>query len=301
MTNSEPARPEWRALEYVHRVAEAEVALVSPQRDWNHIAATRFWLGQVDVRLPPLGVPAFGINYGPDMRLERTLHGRRVTGCGAAGYLSLLPPDAETRWVFDKPGDIVLVCLNRQLFDEAIEEGSGRPASSVEIVPQFVIRDLVLERIAHLLLKEIAEPSSSGLLRIEQMAQDLAAHLLSAHSSSHRAHVDRPHTLAPSRFKRAEEFILENLDAELSLRDIARSAGMSLFHFAKAFKQASGQSPHRYVKEQRLRRARTLLHDKRLTIAQVAEAVGLSHSYFTAEFREHMGMTPTKFRDVLQA
>jgi AraC family transcriptional regulator len=258
-------------------------------------------MGKVDVSLPALGVPAFGINYGPDMHLERTLNGRRVSGCGRAGYLSLLPPDADTRWVFDRPGDVVLVFLNRQLFNETIEDCTGRAASSVEVIPQFVIRDLVLERIAHELLGEIAEPRPCGRLRIEQLAQDLASHLICAHSSLQQAHRDRRHTLAPGRLKRAEEFIHANLASELTLQDIADAAGMSLYHFAKAFKQTRGQSPYRYVKEQRLREARTLLHDHSLTISQVAAAVGFSHSHFTSEFRAHMGMTPTRFRDVLRA
>jgi AraC-like DNA-binding protein len=55
------------------------------------------------------------------------------------------------------------------------------------------------------------------------------------------------------------------------------------------------------VKELRLREARTLLHDARLSISQVAKAVGFSHSYFTMEFSKHLGMTPRQFRDVLHS
>ena len=84
------------------------------------------------------------------------------------------------------------------------------------------------------------------------------------------------------------------------MQDIANAAGMSLFHFAKAFKQATGQSPYQYVKEQRLRHARALLHGS-MSIGEVAKAVGFSHSYFTAAFARRMGMTPSKFRDVLHS
>ena len=302
MKDDEPARPEWAALQVVHELAGAEVVLVSPDNDWDVVAATRFRLRNIDVTLPALGVPAFGINYGPDMQLERTLHGKKVSGCGAAGHLSLLPPDAGTRWVFDKPGDIVLVLLNRQLLNQAIEERTNRDAKSVDIVPQFVIRDLVLERIAHQLLKEISEPSPGSGLFTETAAQELAAHLIGTHSNlDHLQQGTRPHTIAPTKLKRAEEFILSNLAIDVSLQDIANAAGMSLFHFAKAFKQATGQSPYHYVKEQRLRHARSLLHDASMSIGQVAKAVGFSHSYFTAVFARHMGMTPSKFRDVLHS
>lgn len=298
--DEQPARPEWAALETVHQRADAQIALVSPQKDWDLLAATRFRCGNTDVSLPALGVPAFGVNYGPDMQLERTLHGRTVSGCGLAGHLSLLPPDADTRWVFDKPGDVVLVFLNRGLFERAITE-SGRDPRSVEIVPQFVIRDLVLERIAHQLLWEIVNPAPDGRARTETLAQELVAHLLAEHVNLEQRPAQGPYTMAPSRLKRAEEFVQANLETELTLEEIAGAVGMSLFHFAKSFKRTTGLTPHRYVHEQRLRQARALLHDASLSIGEVAQAVGFSHSYFTSAFRARMGMTPTTFRDVLRS
>src|SRR5262249_43171902 len=105
--------------------------------------------------------------------------------------------------------------------------------------------------------------------------------------------------IAPNRLKRAEEYMRSRLDGEPSLVEIASAAGMSLFHFAKAFKQQTGQSPHQYLTAQRLLRARTLLHARRVAIGQIARSVGLSHAHFTAVFTRHLGMTPTKFRDVL--
>jgi AraC family transcriptional regulator len=301
MSDEAPARPEWAALQHVHKVANAEVALISPKNDWDNVAVTRFRFANVDVDLQALGVPAFGVNYGPDMQLERTLHGRKVSGCGKAGHLSVLPPDADTRWVFDKPGDVVLVFLNRTLFGRAIEESIDRDPASIEIIPQFIIRDLVLERAAHELLREISESRPGGRLRIEGIAQKLAEHLIKVHSNSSRkpGRERKPYIMAPGKLKRVEEFISSKLETDLSLQDLANAAGMSLFHFAKAFKLATGLSPYKYVKEQRLRLARTLLHDDRLSISQIASAVGLSPSHFTAEFKDEMGMTPRKFREVL--
>jgi AraC family transcriptional regulator len=299
MTDREPARPERMALRTVHRAADAQVLLASPQSSWGSVAATRFRMGKVDVTLPGLGVPAYGVNYGQRMQLRRTLNGRTLDATAVAGHLSLVPPGDETRWMFDEPGDVALVFLNGRVFRRAIEEGADLDPRSVEITPKFVIRDLTLERIAHRLLKEITEPGPASHLLTEELAQELAAHLIAVHSNRPRA--GRSHTMAPSRLKRAEEFMLSNLGKELSLLDIADAAGMSLFHFAKAFKRATGQAPHQYLTAQRLLRARALLHDTRLTISEIAGSIGLSHSHFTAVFGRQMGMTPTKFRDVLGA
>jgi AraC family transcriptional regulator len=217
------------------------------------------------------------------------------------GHLAVLPPDADTRWVFDKAGDVVLVYLSPKLFDRAIEEGADRDARSVEIVPQFLIRDLVLERIAHQLLKEIAEPHPDACICAETLAQELAVHLIEVHSNLAPLPANRPHTMAPQKLKRAEDFIRANLGSEMRLQDMADAAQMSLFHFAKSFKQATGHSPHQYLRVQRLCQARALLHDATLSIGEIAKVVGFTHSYFTAVFTRHMGMTPSQFRDVLRS
>ena len=60
MPNSAAARPEWAALQQVHKAANAEVALISPREDWDNVAATRFRFENVDVNLQALGVPAYG-------------------------------------------------------------------------------------------------------------------------------------------------------------------------------------------------------------------------------------------------
>jgi AraC family transcriptional regulator len=273
--------------------------LASPQDAWNGIAVSRFRLGAVDVRLPPLAVPAFGVNYGEPLKLERTLHGHRMSGSVRPGHLAILPPDAGTRWVFDKTGDIVLVYVSRRLFDEAVEDGIDRDPRLVEIVPRFLIRDLVLERAAHQLLREIAERRPDGRLAAEALARELVDHLIVTHSNLAVLPRHGPHPMAPSRLKRAREFIRANLARPLSLEDIADAAGMSVFHFARGFKQATGVPPHQYLLERRLYEARTLLHDPELTIGEIAKTVGLTHSHFTAVFNRHMGMTPTKFRGVL--
>jgi hypothetical protein len=69
MRDAEP-RAEWKALETVHTRAQAQVRLVSQENAWNGIAASRFRPGRHDVNLPPLTVPAFGVNFGDPLRLD---------------------------------------------------------------------------------------------------------------------------------------------------------------------------------------------------------------------------------------
>ena len=100
------AGAEWKALETVHTRAQAHVRLASVESAWKGIAVSRFRLGQNDVCLPPLRVPAFGVSYGAPAQLERICNGLRVSGTVTPGRLAILPPDAGTRWIFERTGDV---------------------------------------------------------------------------------------------------------------------------------------------------------------------------------------------------
>ena len=81
------------------------------------------------------------------------------------------------------------------------------------------------------------------------------------------------------------------------LFELARIANLSPHPFATVFKASTGVSPHRYVIERRIDRARDLLRQDEKTISEIAYAVGLSsQSHLTANFRRTTGVTPRKFR-----
>jgi len=298
--NGDAEGGQWRALQTVHAVTRADVHLTSPENDWN-VATTRFRLGRIDINLPALDIPVFGVNYGQPLRLERTVQGKAANGQVAPGHVAILPQGVDSQWVFDQTGDLVLVFLSRNLFNRAVEEITSRHPRSVEVIPQFLTRDIVLERIAHQLLRESLWPQPESRLRSVTLAQELAEHLLAAHSNLGRLRHSRPHVMAPAKLKRAKDFVQANLEREISLEALAEAAGMSLFHFAKAFKSETGCSPYRYVTQQRVLKARTLLHNPALSIAAVAKAVGFTHSHFAFVFARYTGMPPSSFRDVLQS
>ena len=84
----------------------------------------------------------------------------------------------------------------------------------------------------------------------------------------------------------------------MSLSDLAAEAGTSRFHFARAFRNAMGVPPHRYLTLRRIERAKQLLHGTDLSLVDIALAVGFgSQSHFTLRFREAIGTTPRRFRE----
>ena len=97
--------------------------------------------------------------------------------------------------------------------------------------------------------------------------------------------------------RRVREFIDAEISNEIAISDLATVAGLSQFHFIRAFKDSVGQSPYQYVLSERIRRARGLLSKPDLSLRDVAFAVGFSDaSHLNRVFRKFVGVTPTAFR-----
>jgi AraC family transcriptional regulator len=97
--------------------------------------------------------------------------------------------------------------------------------------------------------------------------------------------------------KRLAEFIDEHLAEEISLATLAGLVDLSLFHFARAFKQSFGVPPHRYHMGRRMDRARNLLRRSALSVTQIGSQIGFREtSSFTRAYRKFAGITPSKYR-----
>jgi AraC-like DNA-binding protein len=103
--------------------------------------------------------------------------------------------------------------------------------------------------------------------------------------------------LPAARLKRVLVFIDTHLDENITLADLARSSNLSVFYFATLFRRSTGFSPHRYILNRRVSRARELLRDTGLSVMDVSLDLGFQHqNNFARAFRRITGMTPTGFR-----
>lgn len=102
--------------------------------------------------------------------------------------------------------------------------------------------------------------------------------------------------LDPHRLARVITFIGSNLGAAVSTEDLATLVGLSPFHFSRAFKSTTGDTPHQYVIKRRMERARELLATS-APVLQVAHQVGYrTQAHFTGVFRRLSGVTPARYR-----
>jgi AraC family transcriptional regulator len=103
--------------------------------------------------------------------------------------------------------------------------------------------------------------------------------------------------LAGWRKRKVAEYIEEHLSDDFSLSELAGTAGLSPFHFSRAFKESFGLPPHRYLSSRRIDKAKDLLARPNLSVTEIGAQLGFSEtSSFSTAFLRHTGTTPTAYR-----
>jgi AraC-like DNA-binding protein len=103
--------------------------------------------------------------------------------------------------------------------------------------------------------------------------------------------------LPPDTLKQVHDYVEAHLEDNLSLDALAAIAGLSMFHFVRAFKESEGVTPHRFMLWRRISRAKELLGGTDLSLRQIALASGFSdYSHFSHRFHQEVGVPPNTFR-----
>lgn len=196
--------------------------------------------------------------------------------------------------------EFLSVAISPVLVNELVGEiGLTRTTAEIRFRTS-VIKDETLTQMAREIAREIADEQIGRAAMLETLVRQLAIHLLRHHFTVRKSDQIELSRAGPvdRRLRRAIEFMHDNFGRELSLEEVAASAYLSEYHFARLFKQITGVTPHVYLANLRLERARKLLADTALPISEIAAAVGYqSQSHFGKMFKSVTGVTPRVYRD----
>jgi len=163
----------------------------------------------------------------------------------------------------------------------------------VRLTPRVAIDDPQLDLLVRALTAEVDRGGPGGLAYAQSLITTLAHHLARHFAVAPRRQDTVRGGLTPLQVKRVLELIDARLDQPLSLEQMAQTAGLSPFHFARQFKRSIGASPHRFLLARRLERARLLLEKPGAQLGEVSQQVGFAdQSHFTRWFRRQFGVTP---------
>lgn len=215
----------------------------------------------------------------------------RSVGFLPAGHsISLLPIEKPLR---------VLYCFYDAGFVEKTTE-IPRELWEKHAASLVALKNQRLEILMQEIYAELEQPGFAQGLLIEavtnMMLVELARHVrqLERRKSGHGDSL----ALAPWQLRRVEERIQASLEMGYpNLSELADLCGISQGHLARSFKAATGWPIHKYIAEERLETAKTMLAQGKLSCEEVAVCLGFkSPGYFSTAFRRMTGKTPTEFR-----
>jgi AraC family transcriptional regulator len=173
-------------------------------------------------------------------------------------------------------------------------------STAIEVRPVFGEEDPLVAQLLVALCEELRTGERVDRLYAESLATALVAHLTRKYRASGARSGVRRGGLAAHKLRLVHEYVDAHLDRELGLRDLASLVRMNVDSFLRAFRQSTGETPHRYVVRQRILRARALLRVAELPIAEISSRCGFhGPASFTRAFHRLTGATPREYRTAI--
>jgi AraC family transcriptional regulator len=292
---AEAARSLQAAVPTAHRDAGPPPAVrTAYERAWDGLRVMEVHAGAREVPEQVLASTVVSLNLGAPFACESTVDGGRWERHQTPHHgVSVYPSSARIAGRSLGPtSQVVLEISPGFLSTAAAAAAPGAPPLRTSIGA----RDPFVAHVLLALAAEAGSPAGGGSMAAEALGAVLVAHLFGGAPGAHRTTA----ALGGARLRRVVEHVCEHLGGPLSLRALAGVAGMDVFRFVRAFKQATGLPPHRYVLLARIERAKALLADPELTISDVALRAGFATpSHFSTVFRRVTSATPRDYRAAL--
>jgi AraC family transcriptional regulator len=228
--------------------------------------------------------------------LRRQIGGAWQEGEKPPGSFSLAPPELAVPVEITGPYRVRVLAIDAQRLESLLRGiGASGTAPLDCLVASLALRNDAIAQLLATFWAEAGTTDAVARLLADGMTATLAARLLRL--SGHAAPAPDPRALAPRRLRRALDHIEAHLAEDIGLADIAAAAGLSPYHFARAFRAATGLPPYRYVTQARIARAQMLIATTELSLAQIAFESGFgSQGQFTATFTRIVGISPGRWR-----
>lgn len=291
------AEPEPGPFEEMSRILDRPPIALSEPLGGDTLVTGRWTHGALHDALP--GMPAHVIiahhNQGTEIVL-RTGDGLRARAHTRPGTIVIIPAGHDGRWDINGGVDVSHVYLTPDRLHHSAEALTG--GGNVELLDRLCFADPQMTRILTLLSDEQVNADPSARLFLEQAIDLLCTQLLRGHSNFNALPDPAPKRgLADWQVRRVTTYMRSMLEREIGLDELAALIDLSRFHFCTAFRLATGQTPHQWLTNLRIARAKELLMDPLLPVTEVALCVGYqTPSSFAASFRKLVGATPSEFR-----
>ena len=268
------------------RIGGAVPALV---RRWQGIAP--------NIEQSSLDEHYLSIHLGGAKRLRRNGEGCNLVRDTEQIAHSFVPAGSAYQWVTEGPIDFAHFYFDPKTIDRFVANSFDRDPRDAELRACLGESEQLIDSLASAVLAELANGDGPQQAYLDDLMHLLLFQLLRRCSDAGSVATPNPHALAPHRLRIAIDFIEANLGQPIGVSEIAAAAGMSAFHFSRAFRQSTGAPPYAYLLGRRVAAAKLRLLVPGGSLAAIALECGFSSAnQFSRMFKNATGLNPSCYR-----
>lgn len=274
----------------------------SKELGWDNILAERWVHAPGEFNDTNPCVTEVVVMLAGSIKVRRRGDGRLQNHLAKPGTIWLCPAgiNEDLIKVDGSSFDAIHLFLPANLLNTTVLEEYDLDPDTAQVQYDGGFYDPLIEHIGRGIAHELADPGHGSSLTVDCLSTALSAYIIQKHSAvSQRIGTTRiPGALDPTRLKRVTNYIEENISRKISLTDLANEANLSSYHFSRAFKQATGTTPHAYVMQYRVERATCLIRRGNKTLEYISFVTGFSsQSQMTRVFNKVLGVSPGRIND----
>jgi AraC family transcriptional regulator len=267
----------------------------SSRSPWSGLVMEKHRLGAVAIPVHEHDTFCLHLQTSGPVEMDWNSSGRSGRIRSGAGNLIFLTPGTRDSLLWHGPSQRIVTSIHPSLLRQAAGQMELKGLCGFE--NQWSFQDEQLQLLLTEMDREMAAGWPMGALYGDLLGMSLSIALIRKYGHTSSPLLPLKGGLSQPRLKQVLAYIEEHLDRELRLQELADLAALSAFHFARSFRQSVGATPHQYIVQRRVQRAKELLLRPEWSIEQVASATGFAGaSQFSRVFRQNAGATPTDWR-----
>jgi AraC family transcriptional regulator len=240
---------------------------------------------RVSVAMRPMRLEAF---WDQERWVTHLDHGRHS--------ICLVDMERKPTVKFVDPFELVQFYVPQSALRRFARDHSMQPIEGLRIPPPGSFDPVIASLASALVPAFIGAEDASGLF-IDHVHLALQAHLLRKYAEIRPGSCRPRETLTPLQRCRAMEILEARISDDITLSELGSEFDLSMAHFARAFRNSVGETPHGWLTKRRIERAKQLLTHTDLLLPEIALECGFSHRIsFSRAFTRVTGGTPSDWR-----